>query len=247
MPRSRSVVLPARALLALLLAIAVPVVLAVPAAATAYRYWGYFQLDNGSWTFAQTGPAQSKPADGSVEGWRYAVGTESDTREPRATPSFEDLCGTTPAASDKARIGVVVDYGRPADAADGGAAPPEPRGACAVVPTGSSGADVLAAVATVRSAGGLTCALDGYPATGCGDQVATVPPAAASPDVPVTLAGVGPTATATAAAASGAATGENDGGGGGLPVAGWVAIGAVVAAVAAGLATRRRRGVEGAE
>ena len=63
------------------------------AQAAAYRYWGYYQLNGTTWAFATKGPDQTTPADGSVEGWRFAVGTEDATRFPRATPSFDDICG----------------------------------------------------------------------------------------------------------------------------------------------------------
>ena len=39
-------------------------VLAAPAQAAAFRFWGYFQLVNGQWAFAKTGPGQAVPADG---------------------------------------------------------------------------------------------------------------------------------------------------------------------------------------
>ena len=119
----------------LVLALVLP---AAAASAAAYRYWGYFTLSGTSWQFAPKGPDQTQPADGAIEGWRFAVGDEGDTRTPRATPSFDDLCGTTKAESGKKRVGVVIDYGRPADTADG-TKPPKPRGDCALVPTSCLG------------------------------------------------------------------------------------------------------------
>lgn len=160
--------------------------------AAAYRFWGYFQLKGTSWQFAPKGPDQLTPADGAVEGWRFAVADESQTRAPRATPKFADVCGDTKAQSGHKRVAVVIDYGRVADQADG-STPPAPVGRCASVPTAATGAEVLAAVATVREQKGLVCALDNRPATGCGDPVATVSAAAAAPDTPVKLA---PKATA---------------------------------------------------
>src|SRR3954453_4735022 len=71
---------------ALLLGVAAALLLPSGAAdAAAYRYWGYYQLSGTTWQFAATGPDQTKPADGAVEGWRFAVGTEDSTRYPRAT------------------------------------------------------------------------------------------------------------------------------------------------------------------
>ena len=42
---------------------------------------------------------------------------------------------------------------------------------CAVVPADANGSQVLESVVDVRQADGMTCALDGYPAQGCGEQV----------------------------------------------------------------------------
>lgn len=219
---------------------------AAPAAASSgsvYQFWGYYQLTDGQWSFAQTGPDGTEPADGSVEGWRFAI-SGADPRMPRATPTFEEICGTTPAPEGSKRVGVVLDYGRPADSTDG-ATPPEPRAECAVVPAAATGADVLAEVAEVRTGdGGLTCALDGYPASGCGEALPEVPPAAAEPDEPVELAGLaGAEATTPAADGDSAAAAETPAeDGGGTGVAWW--LGAAVAVVVVALAVvalRRRR------
>src|SRR5262245_33535661 len=48
-----------------------------PAAAEAYRFWGFYQWKDGAWTFASKGPAAITPADGAVDGWRLAVSGES--------------------------------------------------------------------------------------------------------------------------------------------------------------------------
>jgi len=179
-------------------------VIAAPAQAAAFRYWGYFHLTNGAWAFAQTGPAQAVPKDGSVEGWRFAVADESSTRAPRATPTFATLCASTPVATGNKRVGLVIDYGRPADAAEATPAPPAPRATCVAVPKKATGSDVLvAAKATLRlDPKGLTCAIDGWPATGCGGPVDPVPAAAASPDTIVTIAAPAPSASATPLAKS---------------------------------------------
>ncbi|HSI93394.1 MAG TPA: hypothetical protein VK925_07820, partial [Jiangellaceae bacterium] len=39
----------------------------------AFRFWSYYQWDGDNWAFAPTGPADTRPADGDVEGWRFAV------------------------------------------------------------------------------------------------------------------------------------------------------------------------------
>ena len=201
-PRSRVAVLPIIA--AVIVAAAICLVApAGSASAAAYRYWGYFQLHGSTWQFAPKGPDQVVPAEGAVEGWRFAVAGDTDMRTPRVTTTFDAVCGSTQAQSGKKRVAVVIDYGRPADQADG-SQPPAPVAHCAVVPSAASGAEVLAAVATVRTSDKLVCALDGVPATGCADVVKTVPAAAAAKDTPTTLA-PSPTASPTSSTVSAAA------------------------------------------
>jgi hypothetical protein len=221
-------------LTALTLVAGVLVALVVPAgsaSAAAYRYWGYYQL-SGTWQFAPKGPDQTKPADGSVEGWRFAVAGESDTRAPRVTTTFDAVCGDTKADPAKKRVAVVIDYGRPADQEDG-STPPAPVAKCASVPTAASGSEVLAAVATVRADKGLVCALDGRPATGCGSPVKDVSAAAAAPDTPTTLA-----PKASQASAQSKVTAD-DGSSSGLKYAGIGVV--VIALLGLGLVAMRRR------
>ena len=185
---------------ALLLALVATVAQAGTASAAAYRYWGYFQLQDAKWAFATKGADQLTPADGGVEGWRFAVAGESDARMPRATATFDQLCGDTAAQDGKKRVGVVIDYGRAVDTEDG-KQPPAPVGKCAVVDTKATGAEVLAAVASVRAAGAMVCGIDGQPATGCGGEVKQVSPEAKATDTPVQLAAATPAAQAGQAAA----------------------------------------------
>jgi len=224
------------------------------ASAAAYRFWGYFALTDGAWAFAQKGPADLKPADGAVEGWRFAVADENSTRMPRAKPTFAEICGATTAANGQKRVGVVIDAGRPADA-EAGATPPAAMAKCAVVDTAASGSEVLSAVTTTRVEGGLTCAIADYPATGCGGPVKEVSAAAKAADSPVTVAlpgaapasAPGPTADQTAtpepAPAVDRASGTQAQGTGvsAASVIGIAIILGIVAAVAY-VAVRRRRG-----
>ena len=231
---SRTTLRPVLAALSLVVALVAAVVVpAASASAAAYRYWGYFQLQGTSWAFATKGPEQVTPADGSVEGWRFAVAGESDSRTPRATATFADLCGTTPAETGKKRVGVVIDYGRAADTEDG-TEPPAPAGECAVVATAATGAEVLAAVAAVRAENGLVCAVDQHPAKGCGGEVKEVSAEAQAADTPVTLS----TPKAAAADDPGASSAADEG----VPALALASI-AVAVAAAAGLvlAARRRR------
>lgn len=198
---------PTRTRLPVLLAIAavlaalfaVLVAPAMPAHAASYRFWGYYQLTDGHWAFATKGAAEVKPQDGGVEGWRFAISGDSGSapRVPRATPSFADICGATAAADGKKRVGVVIDYGRAADG-DGSTKPPAPAARCAVVDTAATGVEVLSAVAEPRVEKQLTCAIDGYPAQGCGDPVKDVPAAAKAADTPITIAPAATTPAATA-------------------------------------------------
>ena len=168
-----------------------------PAHAAAYRYWGFYQLSDGAWIFAQKGPDQTVPADGSVEGWRFAVGDEQSTRLPRAVLTFDAICSATPAAAGQKRVGLVVDYGRPADSADA-TTPPQPVALCASVPTAATSTDVLAKAGALRTEKGLVCAIAGYPASDCGGEVKQVSAEAKAADTPVTIAA--PAATKTPAA-----------------------------------------------
>ena len=203
-----------------------------PAEAAAYRYWGYYTWTEGAWTFATTGPDETSPADGAVEGWRFAVATESFPRVPRATGDFDAICAASEPAAGKKRVAVVLDSGLPDDAPDG-SQPPPARGACALVDESASGAQVLAAVSTARIEGGLVCAIDDYPAQGCGQEVETEPPA--SPDAQVSLAL--PEEATDDAAADGVGA---EGGDGGTPWAG-IAIGALLVAALGGAAAWKSR------
>jgi len=147
-------------------------------AADGYRYWNYFHVKNGSFAFATTGPSGFVPKDGGTEAYRYGTSTAKQGLTPRADLDklgFGTVCADTKAQSGKKRVAVLIDYGTKADSA--GAKVPAPRAACASVPANANGQQVLAAVAEVRSSKGMDCALDGYPASGCGDPVkdATVP------------------------------------------------------------------------
>jgi hypothetical protein len=197
---------PLRVVLAAVIAACLSALTIAPAHAAAYRYWGFYQLSDGAWTFAQKGPDQTAPEDGSVDGWRFAVADEASTRYPRAVLTFDEICGTTPAEAGKKRVGLVVDFGRPADAADG-ATPPEPKALCAVVATDATSAVVLAEAGDVRTEKGLVCGVDGYPTSDCGGAVKEVSPEAKAADQPVTIAA--PAATPSASTSTPAAPGTD--------------------------------------
>ncbi|AZK98335.1 SCO2322 family protein [Streptomyces tsukubensis] len=148
---------------------------AAPAQAAGYRYWSYWQASGTTWTYATEGPAIARPSDGAVHGFRFAVSADSsDASKPRTAPDFAAVCGTTPAEPGTKRIALVIDPGTAADAPSG-ERPPAPRTACARVHPGATAAEALARVAKPLRYDGnaLLCAISGYPATGCGEQIAS--------------------------------------------------------------------------
>lgn len=139
---------------------------AASAQATSYRYWTYWLGSDSGWSFSNLGPAFRTPADGSVEGWRFAVTQTVGGAPPRAAASFNDICGDTPAVADRKRVALIVDPGSPSDAPpgeNGGAA----WASCVVAAPNATGFDILTAKISVRTQRGLICALGTFPATEC--------------------------------------------------------------------------------
>lgn len=222
------------------LLVALGAVLAVlgagPAQAAGYRYWSFWEGSASGWTYATQGPSLVRPDDGSVQGFRFSVSADSaDASKPRRAPDFAKICADTPAEDGSKRVALVIDPGTGADAPSG-ETPPAPRTACARVPQDASSADALASVAKPLryGDGALLCAISGYPATGCGEQV--------SGD---TDGGAGRKPTATAASTGSSSSSSSDGSGsGGGPSAGvLVGVAAVLLlGIAAVAQARRRRG-----
>ncbi|MFI1827056.1 SCO2322 family protein [Streptomyces sp. NPDC020412] len=165
---------PLVAVLALVTAALVTVLAgAAPAQAAGYRYWSFWQADGATWTYATEGPATAGPADGAVQGFRFAVSADSaDASKPRPAPDFDAVCGSTPAEAGKKRIALVIDPGTATDAPTG-ETPPDQRTVCAKVHGSATTAEALAQVAKPLRYDGnaLLCAISGYPAKGCGEQV----------------------------------------------------------------------------
>ncbi|MGV9990146.1 SCO2322 family protein [Streptomyces sp. NPDC003374] len=237
-----------RALPVLLLSALLPAVLLVVAGAggaeaAGYRYWSFWNLDGGHWTYATEGPSTARPSDGDVQGFRFAVSADSqDASKPRGTAGFAAICGKTPARHGAKRVALVLDFGTRADAPSG-ETPPAARTACARVPADATTAEALAAVAKPLryDTNALLCAIAGYPAKGCGEQVTA--------DGGGAKANGGGTGGKTAAGSDGqdggSKGGSRSGSDGGGPSLGLLAGGAVVAVVAAGAvwqARRRRHG-----
>jgi hypothetical protein len=144
-----------------------------PAQAAGYRYWSFWERDGGHWSYATEGPSTARPADGDVQGFRFAVSEDSqDATKPRGTTDFAAICAGTPARGGEKRVALVLDFGTKADA-PAGETPPAPRTACARVPGDATTADALAAVAKPLryDTNALLCAIAGYPQKGCGEQV----------------------------------------------------------------------------
>ena len=164
-------------------------------AADGYRYWSYWQSENGAWNYAKLGPAMMKATDGAVDGWRFGVGTVDRSTAPALRGDFDAICAGVTAQQDQVRVAVVIDFGPTADA-------PSPRSACAVVAKGLTRASALAAVAPLRLDQGFVCGIDGYPATGCGESVTepvATPTRSSSASARATSS---PTASATASTSS---------------------------------------------
>jgi len=146
-------------------------------AADYYRYWIYFQVADGKYVVSPKGLGGTTPADGSIEAYRYAA--PADFNKPNlprvdlTTVTFDSVCGDTEPADGQKRVAVIIDFGVEADA--DGQAVPDPKAACAQVPTKATGLQVLDAVSDVRSEtsslGPSLCGIDGYPAKHCADVV----------------------------------------------------------------------------
>jgi len=188
------------------------------AQAAGYRYWSFWDRDGDRWVYATQGPSLVRPSDGDVQGFRFAVSENSDdAAQPRGAADFASVCAKTPAEDGSKRVALVLDFGTASDAPSG-ENPPAPRTACARVSPDATTADALAAVAgPLRyNTNALLCGIEGYPKSGCGEQVAqkekddsTAPDAA--PDQKGTAGDDGPSVglyagIAIVAALAGAAT-----------------------------------------
>ncbi|MGV9563007.1 SCO2322 family protein [Streptomyces sp. NPDC003480] len=143
------------------------------AQAVGYRYWSFWERNGNAWTYATQGPSAARPSDGDVQGFRFAVSEDSaDATRPRGSADFATICAGTPARDGHKRVALVLDFGTAADAPTG-ERPPAGRTACARVPGDATTADALATVAgPLRyDTNALLCAIAGYPAKGCGEQV----------------------------------------------------------------------------
>lgn len=146
------------------------------AAEDSFQYWSYHQVKDGAFVYATKGVGDTVPADGSIEGHRWAATPMGKTNAPRADLTkltFDAICGDDEAGDAQKRVAVIVDFGLEADAL-GNDETPEPFADCAVVAEEATGLQVLQAVAEVRtqqaSFGTQLCGIDGYPSTKCSDS-----------------------------------------------------------------------------
>jgi len=150
------------------------------------------------------------------------------------TYTVDTICKGTQAKSGQKLVGVLIDYGTAKDAGSG-ETPPKPRAACAAVPTGANGQQVLDAVADVRVENQLTCGIDGYPVKGCSVTVKNPPAASTEQNVSFTLP-----KTAAPKSDAGATQAAQQSDGSGFP---WTLVAVVVVVLVlagAGLAVARR-------
>ncbi|MEU9863712.1 SCO2322 family protein [Streptomyces sp. NPDC047971] len=201
---------------------------AAPAQAAGYRYWSFWESDGGgTWTYATQGPATARPGDGDAIGFRFALSSDtSDASRPSAAPSFTTVCAGVGEKADTKRVAVVVDFGGAEDAPPGETPPAQRlKTGCAQVRESATAAEALAAVVKPLryDSAALLCGIAGYPAKGCGEQVAET--SAPEPT---------PTTRPTASAAP-----EADGDGG--PSAGIVVGGAAVLALGGAAVWKARR------
>ena len=133
------------------------------------------------------GLGPDRPADGSVDGWRYAVGDEQSTRFPRAVLTFDaDLRrdpgrGRQEARRPRRRLRPPRRRRRRRHAA---------RAQGALRRRGHRRDERRGARRRRRRAHreGLVCAVAGYPASDCGGEVKEVSAEAKAADKPVTIA-----------------------------------------------------------
>lgn len=143
-------------------------------AETAYRYWSFWTVNEGTWGYANVGPASVEVHDGDAFGWRFGISTEQGSPEaaPRTDPGelFALACAGSSTGDNQVRVAFLIDAGDSDSAPDGQVAP-APRMACAVVQQGSTSAMALSAIAELRVEAGFVCGVDGYPQGECAPAI----------------------------------------------------------------------------
>ena len=241
----------APAAVAAAVACALVTVLAAPAQAAAYRYWTYWQSAPGlsAWVFSTQGAGTAVPSDGAVEGWRFAISTETASADaaPRTSADFDTICAGVAFEPGAKRVAVLIDPG-PAAIAPQGDQPFSPLAQCVIADTDATGYEILRTVVEVRTEDGLVCALGGYPARECAPilddaEVAAIAAADEAPLIDEGAAGAPASETAEdaigAAGGSGSASDQADQGG--TSSATFIVVSILVLAALAFFQLRRRR------
>jgi hypothetical protein len=221
---------------------AVGLVAAPAAQAIAYRYWTYWQGSPAGWTFATAGPATTVPADGSIEGWRFAVTTQAGRAgdAPAIASDFAAICGSTAPTDGKKRVALVIDPG-PAAIAPEGQAPPTAVASCVLAAPDATGYQVLRSVASVRTEGGLICGIAEYPT---GECAPVIDDAVANPATPAPTSPSAAPVNMAAAASTAMPSPTKDGAGGGTPLA-TIAVAVLLLVFAGAMGLRRARSGDG--
>lgn len=203
-------------------------------AEAAYRYWTYWSVTDGAWRFSTLGPASAVPADGAVEGWRFAVttaaGSAGDAPDSDPATAFESICGGTAPAAGMKRVAIDVDFGMPQDAPPGERSPVDIR-ECITADEGATGYELLRSMTDVRVGDGLICAIASYPLEECAELVEAPQPAS-------TTTAMAPESTVAAPESSSAASSSAASSSTAAPLISGVAL--LIAAIIGILAWRRR-------
>src|SRR4051812_14622504 len=172
--RSTAMKLAARALAVTMTALVALSGIAVPAHASAYRYWSYWTWSGSSWSYSTKGPSGTLNT-GDVIGWRFAVQADSSHA---ITPRVGAV-----SCNASTQIGVVIDYGTTQDAPSG-ETPPSPalQQTCVSASGNNNGYRATDAAAPIRTNdSGLVCGIDGYPKSECAAVVSSSKPPSAKP------------------------------------------------------------------
>jgi hypothetical protein len=183
--------------IAIILVSAVVVPTASAAAATYYNYWSYWHKPPGAtgWQYSSVGASGYYLKQGTqVEGWRFALGTASPN-DPQPRPSnvsYDAYCGGKDTGKTY-RVLLVVDYGTESGAPSG------PVYSCYGFDDSTTGFQVLTQQHTERDSGGLICAIDSYPKSGCGDTASSPAPSSQPSHRPTHTAAPSPIAPSSPA------------------------------------------------
>jgi len=177
----------------------VSTVVGLPAEASGYRYWNYWQTfasgGTMTWRFAAAGPYFTTPkADQWVEGWRFETSDPFGPLPPppRASAKYSDLCHDA-VVPGKYRIAIVVDFGILTDVPAGDVLPlPNRMVICRLISPGTNSFAALqdSGIELRANPSSYICGIHGYPRTECaGVGSGTPSPPPPIPSVPGNSAG----------------------------------------------------------